>query len=608
MLPIALVALHHRGPDDQGTAVARAGDWTIGFAHTRLSILDVSAAGHQPMLGEAGQMLVLNGEIYNHLELRPALEADGVRFIGTSDTETLLYLLIKEGVAALDRLTGMFAFAFWDPASATLIMARDRLGKKPLYWVRHPTGGLVFASEVRALLATGAAPRELDPLGLVRWLERGSSQEPTTLIRGVRSVRPGHVMTVSASGEHERAYWTLDLAPAPLDWRDQLEATLDDAVRLRLLADRPLGVFLSGGVDSSAIAAIAVRHARSSLETFTLTFDEEAWDEGARAKAMADRLGLNHNASHLTASEALSHMDDALAAQDLPSHDGFNTWFVTRAARAHGFVVALAGTGGDELFSGYPHFRRFKILQRFGAATRFLPAALRRSFGNGLHSGFPTRIQKVIELAGSQGRPEAIYAVLREMFSHVAIERLLGHTVAQPEHHSSPPRFAAAYAASARDPETQLSLLELDGYLVDTQLRDIDTMSMAHGLEVRSPLLDDRLIAAVLAVPSSFRVPSKGINKRLLVDLAGLPHAHFRQPKRGFVIPWEQWLRGPLANWTASHLAPGILAETGALDPAVVGEKVQRFNHGRGGVVASRVLSLVALSAWCQRYGIRNPG
>ncbi len=333
MLPLALAALRHRGPDSEGTAVAMAGEWTIGFAHTRLSVLDLSAAGHQPMLGPAGQVLVLNGEIYNHRELRPALEARGVRFVGSSDTETLLHLLIHEGAAALSRVIGMFAFAYWDPRTATLIAARDRLGKKPLYFVRQPRGGIVFASEVRALMATGAAPRELDPEGLARWLERGSSQEPTTLLRGVRSVRPGHVMTVSAAGIEERSYWTLEVPVAPHDWRDQLEATLDDAVRLST-AGRPA----ARRVPVGRRRLVGDRRGRRSprpaaLETFTLTFDEAAWDESDRARAMATHLGLRHHVSHLTASEALSHMDAALAAQDLPSHDGFNTWFVTRAAR-----------------------------------------------------------------------------------------------------------------------------------------------------------------------------------------------------------------------------------------------------------------------------------
>ena len=596
-LQLALGSLAHRGPDGHGTALTTAGDVTVAFAQTRLAILDLSPSGHQPMHGPDGEVLVFNGEIYNHRELRPALEAAGVVFEGNSDTETLLHLLIREGAAALDRLVGMFAFAFWDPRARQLMLARDRLGKKPLYWV-ETREGVVFASEVRTLLATGAAARELDRDGLARWLSRGSAQDPTTLVRGVRSLQPGHIMTIDASGRRERRYWSMEIAEPPPDWRDQLESLLDTAVRQRLLSDRPIGVFLSGGVDSSAIAAVAARHAPDALESFTLTFDEVAWNEGDGARAMAARLGLRHHTSHLTAAEALSHMEDALAAQDLPSHDGFNTWFVTRAARQYGLVVALAGTGGDELFGGYLHFRRFAAMMRVGAMTKVLPEVVRSALSRGLHPAMPTRWHKALALAGSSGRPEAVYAVVREMFPPIVASQLLRERVPNSGQYARP-------TLSQASAETQLSLLELSGYLVDTQLRDIDAMSMAHGFEVRSPLLDHRLVQAVLAIPSDLKAPSQGINKRLLVDIAGLPHDLFRRPKRGFVIPWDDWLRGPLANWIDSHLAPDLIAETGALDPKAVSSLVRTFNR-HGGIMASRILSLVALSAWCRRHGVRS--
>lgn len=594
--PAALAALAHRGPDDRDACLVESADLALGFAQTRLAILDLSPAGHQPMRGPGGEVLLLNGEIYNHLELRPALEAAGVAFVGTSDTETLLHLLIREGVSALTRVVGMFAFAFWDPATRTLTLGRDRFGKKPLYLAERP-GRLAFASEVRALLATGAAPRTLDPEGLALWLERGSCHEPTTLVRGVRSLAPGHVMTVRAEGgelrTHSRPYWSLQLEPPAPDWRDRLEVLLDTAVRQRLLSDRPIGVFLSGGVDSAAIAAVAARHARDALRTFTLTFDEREWDEGARARTMAERLGLQHQASHLTAHEALAHMDEALAAQDLPSHDGFNTWFVTRAARASGLVVALTGTGGDELFQGYPHFRRYRAMLGLGALGRRLPEGLRARLADGLHATLPTRWRKALALIASEGRPERVYAILREMFPPLVARRLAPH--------ASAATFDGPPVSALGDREAQLSQLELGGYLVDTQLRDIDAMSMAHGLEVRSPLLDHRLVQAVLALPASDKAPSRGINKRLLVDLAGLPRELFAQPKRGFVIPWDDWLRGPLAGWIDGHLAGAGLLRIG-LEPRAVAELVTAFRARR--VAASRILSLVALAAWCLRHGL----
>ncbi len=596
----ALESLRHRGPDDRGLMTSTGATHAVGMGQTRLSILDLSPAGHQPMVSEDGRyVLVLNGEIYNHRDLRPALEADGVVFRGTSDTETVLHLLIREGLSAVSRMVGMFAFAFWDRDTEELLLVRDRLGKKPLYLARHK-GGLAFASEVRSLLESGLLPRQLDRAALLRFLSRGSTRDPDTLIANVRSLPPAHALLIGPHGETLTRYWSLPDGPPPIDWRERLPELLDSAVRMRLLSDRPLGVFLSGGVDSAAIAAVASRHARASLDTFTLSFDDRHFDEADRAAEIARHLRVRHHIATLSADAAVNDLDEALSSQDLPSHDGFNTWYVTRAARRAGLVVALAGTGGDEVFAGYSHFRAYPRYQRLGALAAHLPSPVRTALSRGLSPKLPTRLRKALGLLGTGGEPERIYGLLREMFSPAQIHALTGLT----------PELTGSLVAPTTT-ALQMTRLELSGYLVDTQLRDIDVMSMAHGFEVRSPLLDHRLVALMASVGADVKNPPHAVNKRLLVRAAGLPEALFSAPKRGFVLPWERWLRGPLAPWVDHHLAPERLGETGVLDPHATTAMWTSFRLARGrlgeiahSVNASRILSLVALQSFCVRHGL----
>jgi asparagine synthase (glutamine-hydrolysing) len=392
------------------------------------------------------------------------------------------------------------------------------------------------------------------------------------------------------------------VADTPLALRGALPDLLEQCVDQRLVADVPVGVFLSGGIDSSAILALAARRHPDSLQAFTLSFDEDGFDESARARAIASHLGIRHHVTRLSAKEALAHIETAFDAQDLPSHDGLNTWFVSRAARGQGLVVALAGTGGDELFAGYLHFRRFPTWLRLGRAARFLPRRAREVLYDGLVPSLPTRFRKGLGVLSSGGDPRLVYRMIREMFSPVQCREL---------YHQLPSSIGPCGArehlqetVEGGDESSGLSRLELDGYLRDTQLRDVDTMSMAHSLEVRAPLLDHRLAELMLRIPSRAKFPEAGLNKPLLVRASGLPARLLRGPKRGFVLPWEPWLRGPLAGLAEAALSRST-PDQGALDSSALARTWRRFLRGRVGY--SRIITLLVLQRWCRRLAIGPP-
>lgn len=622
----ALAAMHHRGPDDSGqaTLVGAASEATFAFA--RLAILDLSPSGHQPMLSRDGRYaLVFNGEVYNYRALRAELAQAGVEVRSTGDTEVVLHALVHWGRRALERFVGMFALGFYDRAADTLLLARDRLGKKPLYLTRS-TGASAprfgFASEVRTLLAAGLAAPRLDPDALGDYLASGSVQDPQTLVRGVTQLPPASWLEarITPSGALETttgAYWRLpDPLAVPLhaDWRDELAALLDEAVTMRLASDVPLGIFLSGGIDSAAILAVAARSATTRLEAFTLTFDEKAWDEGDRAAKTAATYGVSHLRAHLTAPEACDLTEPALGQQDQPSHDGLNTWFVSRAARQAGLVVALAGTGGDEVFGGYPYFARVQGWLALGRAGRVLPRALRERLLARMDARVPTRLRKAIGLALTGGDAAQLHTLVREHYAPMQCAGLI----------TPHARGQAADAAmitgtssgnlpdEARDIASWVTRRELETYVRNTQLRDIDQMSMANSLEVRAPLLDHRLVELLLSVPWSAKAPRAGVNKPLLIDAAKLDPAAFRAKKTGFVLPWEAWLRGPLRGLGDATLRdPAMASLGGALDPAAVAATWERFLAHRprrldmgGAVNASRILTLISLIHWCTKHRV----
>ncbi len=554
----AVAALRHRGPDGHGSFEDRGGGAACRLVHTRLAIIDLGDGGRQPMCSPDGRFaLVFNGEIYNYRELRDELRGLGETFTSESDTEVLLQAFSRWGEGCVERLRGMFAFAIWDRRERTLTLARDRTGIKPLCLCRRPGGGLAFASEVRALLATGLAPRTLSRRGLEAFLAFGSVWGRQTLVEGVEVLPPATIAVWRAGVLTERRYWSL---PAPSGARggtldeaiEALRPLLRESVRLQLRSDVKVGIFLSAGLDSSSLAALARQELAQPPMTLTVAFDDPR-NEGDEAARIARHLGTEHREVHLSLDEALRSVPAAVAAMDQPSVDGVNTWFVSRAALQAGLKVALSGLGGDELFAGYASFRHFAHLLRagrlLGPAGRAAAAAARLdAFGP-----MPNALRKALWMAEARGEPARAYAVLRALFTPEQAARLLpGHPGLSP---------FVEDAAVPGDPVNALSRFEIANYLRDTLLRDSDAMSMAHGLEVRPPFLDDRLIEQLDLVPGALKIAGAR-NKPLLAGAVGahLPPESLARKKTGFELPFDAWLAGPLAGWIAEgHVAASRL-------------------------------------------------
>ena len=589
---LAVAALRHRGPDGHGSWEDRGAAAACRLVHTRLAIIDLTEGGRQPMCSADGRYaLVFNGEIYNYRELREELRGLGESFSTESDTEVLLHAFARWGEGCVSRLRGMFAFAVWDRREETLTLARDRLGIKPLYLCRRP-GSLAFASEVRALLATGLAARTLSRRGLESFLAFGSVWGRQTLVEGVEELPPATVATWRAGAFSERRYWSLPAAGSSAvrtagEAVELVRPLLRDSVRLQLRSDVQLGVFLSAGLDSTSLAALA----RQSLDrpplTLTVAFDDPR-SEGVEAARVARHLGTEHREVHLSLDEAGRSVPLAVAAMDQPSVDGVNTWFVSRAAREAGLKVALSGLGGDEIFAGYASFRQFaRLLQAgrlLGLPGRAAAVAARaQPFGP-----VPNAWRKAVWLAEAAGDPARAYAVLRALFTPDQAARLW------PGHPGLAPFVEPAGAPD--DPINTLSRLDLANYLRDTLLRDADAMSMAHGLEVRPPLLDERLVEQLAAIPGALKIAgpqSKPLLAGVVRDL--LPAASLARKKTGFELPYDAWLGGPLRDWIAEGHAAAIRL---GLDPAGLRALSAARRHGPRFVQWHRFFAPAVLGHW----------
>jgi asparagine synthase (glutamine-hydrolysing) len=540
-------ALAHRGPDDGGLWSSPPGVAPlVALVHRRLAIQDLSPGGHQPMRSVCGRyVLVFNGEIYNQHALRHDLECQGHRFRSSSDTEVLLQLLIRYGTAALQRLRGMFAFCLWDTLEQRALLARDPYGIKPLYLWQGPGGQLLFASEVRALLASKIIPRQLDASALAGFLACGSVPEPRTLVAGITSLPAGWLGEWHQGCWQIQPHWQPCYEPGlPLSPSDQIALTrqaLAASVEAHQLSDVPVGLFLSGGLDSSALLALA---GGQRITTLSIGFQESAYDESARAAAVARYFGSSHVPLQLDAARAAELLPAFLAAVDQPSIDGFNTYCVSQLAHEQGLKVVLSGLGGDELFGGYPSFHKIpQLLWLHRSLGPSRAAAARWLERSGQHQ----RLRLAAFLRGP-ATPAAAHRCLRGLFSPREIALLLQHWgLAGATADDDDLDFGISRCPTQAD---EIAWLESSSYMGQQLLRDSDTYSMAHGLEMRIPFVDAQLFRELAPLPAATRL-ARG--KQLLQDaLPELRQALPPEAKRGFSFPFGVWFDQP-----GSLLQPG---------------------------------------------------
>ena len=620
-----MAALSHRGPDDEGILTAPS----AALGMRRLSIIDLPG-GHQPVFNEAGNVaVVFNGEIYNFAQLRKLLEGRGHAFRTHSDTEVIVHAYEEWGEQCLRELRGMFAIAIWDARTsgtsgeaachARIFLARDRLGIKPLYYA-SAKGAFLFSSEVRPLLASGHLQPRLAPDSLEAFLTFGSVAEPCTLVEGVFSVPPGHFLAFPADAPPEKPspkpYWIYSDAvlqqdrPQPKTFHDaakQLRPLLEETVRDHLIADVPLGVFLSSGLDSTSLVALGAR-LQSDLHTFTVVFPEQRYSEAKISRETAKRFKTRHQEVLLAPEMLLAQLEDAVRSLDQPTMDGLNSYFVSRAARQSGLKVALSGLGSDEIFGGYSTFVSTPRAAFVAGLGRWFPGPFRRLTAAAavrIAAGDPVR-KAAAAWRSPKDFPHA-YFFTRLLFTPSRVRRLLAPWFESAEYSKDreyPWRERmreTARQAAQLDSFTSVSCFELQSYMANTLLRDTDSASMANSLEVRVPFLDHRLVEFVGRLPKNAKYKA-GVPKSLLVEALSdlLPDEVVGQSKRTFTLPWDVWLRGPLGvrlSQDLSNLTPPLRQY---LNPRAVRGAWQNFVIGQTNW--SRPWSLYVLNEWVRLH------
>lgn len=592
-------AQSHRGPDDYGVASWSFQDNSVAFGHRRLSIIDLSPTGRQPMTENTGRYwITFNGEIYNYLELRRILDPSGTVYRSTGDTEVILHAFARWRERGFAALRGMFALAILDIQERAVWLARDPMGIKPLYYA-FVGDKLLFASEARALLATGETSSTSNPDSIAHYLARGWGGTPAS--SGIQSLPAGCVLRVDL--DKPGLPRTLDsfetgipLEPYGLP-PDQNESTghmrhlLAESVKGHMLSDVPVGLFLSGGIDSTALLHLMREASNGSIRTFTVVFPEKEFSEREYARRSAERYGTDHTELELTESDLLAQIPEALNAMDQPTMDGVNSYVISKAVRSAGVKVALSGLGADELFAGYPSFKR----SRLAHLAAHVPGPIRRgaaAAGRLFGGGGPA--EKLWDLLASDCSPLAAYSVSRRLFSSAEQCRLM------PQGHYVP---KDPKPTGTDDYVNEVSRLELRGYMTDLLLRDTDFMSMACSLEVRVPFVDKVVVRAALEIPGDWKLQSSRPKPLLLDAMQGaIPEYVWDRKKQGFLLPFARWMRSQLRKDVESTLTDPGLAKRAGLVPEEVAAVWRSFLGNR--VRWSKPWSLFVLLRWMEERGV----
>ncbi|MGP8214081.1 MAG: asparagine synthase (glutamine-hydrolyzing) [Bacteroidia bacterium] len=602
-----LKAIAHRGPDDEGTYVEN----NIALGHRRLSIIDLSKNGHQPMFSADGRLaIVYNGELYNFktlkLELQRAFAGNNkdmaYPFRTQSDTEVILAAYLRWGADCLKHFNGMFAFAIWDKEKKELFIARDRLGIKPLYfWFNDKI--FVFASELRALLQSGLVPKKLSSAALNDYVTNQTVHAPQTIIENVSILQPGHYMLIKENEPatmQQKKYWSLTDIPLQPENRPYPEICKDvqnllfDAVEMRLVADVPFGAFLSGGIDSSIVVAMMSKLMTQKVKTFSVNFKEITFDESPYASEIAKQYNTEHHPILLSLKLFLDKLPEAMSAMDHPSGDGMNSYVVSEATKKEGITMALSGLGGDELFAGYPLFRRLYKLEKMKWVTGFpkplisLPVHLYKLLNN------TPAANKLLELFNlPDWNLENTYPLTRKTLSPDEVSQLLTSQKGfKTEYHFNPKHGILSKISSA----------ELSNYLPDILLRDTDQMSMAHALEVRVPFLDYKLVEYVSGLSDKVKYPHTP--KKLLTDSTRglLPENIINRPKMGFTFPWAEWMKSELKTFCEGNMIG--LSDRPQFNKDNVQSLWQGFLHDSAKTPWYKIWHLVVLENWLKENGI----
>jgi asparagine synthase (glutamine-hydrolysing) len=595
----------HRGPDDLGVQMIQSSRhaYCLGLAHRRLTIIDLSASGHQPMFdASSGNWIVFNGEIYNYQTLRKTLRACGAQFVTASDTEVILHAYHEWGRDCLQYLRGMFSFALWDAAREQLFCAVDRFGIKPFYFAEPCEGAFIFSSEIRAIRESGLVDMRVDYGSLDTFFAYGSVQAPRTIHANISALLAAHsIVFDTRSGRlSQSCYWQPPNTASPVL---SISERLHDAVASHLVSDVPVGLFLSGGIDSSALAVLASRVTGvKELDAFTVTFREKEYGEGNIARLVGERFCKSY--TEITASEddIFTLLPSFFDAMDQPTIDGVNVYAISSLVRSAGIKTVLSGQGSDEVFGGYKTFTRVPQLFQFCRLMRLTPMRARNSIVRALYGGSEMR-KKLAQAITLQPRVLMLTLLMRQLYDPLDRSSLLGTNELTDMIFGQPQEAISWWLSETRDMDIfqRLSYFELRGYLANTLLRDGDTMSMAHGLEVRVPYLDHVLVEEVFRLSMSQKRHGSLPKPALLrVVQNELPREVWARKKMGFTFPWDVWLRGPLRQNVESAIM--FLESERPLGINGRHARVIWDNFlARRGVTWSRVWALVVLAEWSKR-------